>query len=55
MRHRSFHTSVRIGLKEHGADAYKAIVAELRQLLSEKKDHPLAHVPEDQVRWARPF
>jgi hypothetical protein len=37
MRYRSFHTSVRKGLKEHGADAYKAIVSELRQLLSEKK------------------
>jgi cobalamin biosynthesis protein CobT len=37
MRYRSFHTSVRKGLKEHGADAYKAIVAELKQLLSEKK------------------
>ena len=37
MRYRSFHTSVKQGLQEHGADAYKAIVAELRQLLSEKK------------------
>jgi hypothetical protein len=37
MRYRSFHTSVRKGLKEHGADAYRAIVAELKQLLSEKK------------------
>jgi hypothetical protein len=37
MRYRSFHTSLRKGLKEHGADAYKAIVSELRQLLSEKK------------------
>jgi hypothetical protein len=37
VRYRSFHTSVRKGLQEHGADAYKAIVAELRQLLHEKK------------------
>jgi len=37
VRYRSFHTSVRKGLKEHGAEAYKAIVAELRQLLVEKK------------------
>jgi hypothetical protein len=37
VRYRSYHTSVRKGLREHGADAYKAIVAELRQLLSEKK------------------
>ena len=37
VRYRSFHTSVRKGLKEHGRDAYKAIVAELRQLLVEKK------------------
>ena len=36
-RYRVFHTSVRKGLKEHGAHAYKAIVAELRQLLQEKK------------------
>jgi hypothetical protein len=34
---RSFHTSVKSGLREHGADAYKAIVAELLQLLREKK------------------
>jgi hypothetical protein len=31
------HTSVKKGLQEHGTDAYKAIVAELRQLLMEKK------------------
>ena len=37
MRYRSFHTSVKKGLQEHGADAYKAIVAELKQLLQEKK------------------
>jgi hypothetical protein len=37
VRFHSFHTSVKRGLREHGADAYKAIVAELRQLLREKK------------------
>ena len=37
VRFSSYHTSVKRGLKEHGADAYKAIVAELRQLLREKK------------------
>jgi hypothetical protein len=36
-RYQAFHTSVKRGLQEHGADAYKAIVAELRQLLCEKK------------------
>ena len=35
--YRSYHTSVRKGLDEHGALAYKAIVAELKQLLVEKK------------------
>lgn len=37
VRYRAFHTSVRKGLKEHGADAYRAIVAELKQLLVDKK------------------
>jgi hypothetical protein len=37
MRYRSFHTTVKKGLQEHGAEAYKAIVAELRQLLLVKK------------------
>jgi hypothetical protein len=36
-RYQAYHTSVKRGLHEHGADAYKAIVAELRQLLCEKK------------------
>ena len=37
MRYKCYHTSVRKGLADHGQDAYKAIVAELRQLLVEKK------------------
>lgn len=37
VRYRAFHTSVRRGLKEHGAEAYRAIVAELKQLLVDKK------------------
>jgi hypothetical protein len=35
--YKAFHTSVRKGIEEHGHEAYKAIVAELRQLLQEKK------------------
>ena len=37
VQYQCYHTSVRKGLQEHGAAAYKAIVAELRQLLQEKK------------------
>jgi len=37
VRFKSYHTSVKRGLREHGVDAYKAIIAELRQLLREKK------------------
>ena len=35
--YRAFHTSVRKGLQQHGDDAYAAIVAELIQLLRDKK------------------
>jgi hypothetical protein len=36
-RYHAYHTSVKKGLKEHGVDAYDAIVAELKQLLRDKK------------------
>ena len=35
--YRAYHTSVTKGLKEHGKEAYLAIVRELKQLLHEKK------------------
>jgi hypothetical protein len=36
-RYRAYRTSVKKGLEEHGPHAYKAIVAELKQLIQEKK------------------
>jgi hypothetical protein len=36
-RFHAYHTSVKKGLKEHGVDAYDAIVAELKQLLKDKR------------------
>ena len=35
--YRAYHTSITQGLKEHGKDAYLAIVRELKQLLHDKK------------------
>jgi hypothetical protein len=36
-RYRAYRTSVKKGLEEHGPHAYKVIVAELKQLIQEKK------------------
>ena len=41
-KYQSYHTSVKKGLRDHGAHAYKAVVAELKQLLCDKKAmHPV--------------